>query len=270
MVIPDRTLKGDVNIPQLGIGTWQLKGEACTNAVKMAIEAGYRHIDTAEIYGNEVEVGKGIVESGIDRSELFITSKCWTEHAGAVEDALRASLERLGVEYLDLYLIHWPTDEVPIEETIATLDSCREKGLIRAFGVSNYGPKNLQRALDASSNVAMNQVEFHPFLYQKDLLELCEENGVVLTAYSPIGRGAVIGNEVLESIGKAHGKSAVQVTLRWIIDKGVVAIPKATSEAHIRANLDIFDFELSEEETASIDALNENKRFVDPGFADWS
>jgi 2,5-diketo-D-gluconate reductase B len=271
MEIPTITLKGGISIPQIGLGTWQLKDESCTRSVAHALELGYRHIDTAEIYGNESEVGEAIQTSGVARGDIFITSKAWLEHAGheSMRAAVLGSLERLQTSYLDLYLIHWPTDTVPIEETIGTLAELRDQGLIRAFGVSNYGPENLTRAVDTSEHVAVNQVEFHPFLYQKELLALCKQHDIVLTAYSPIARGAVRGNAVLKRIGEAHGKSEVQVTLRWLLDKGIVVIPKASSRPHLEANLDL-DFTLSKQETAAIDDLNEDKRFVDPGFADWS
>lgn len=272
MDIPTIKLKGAVRIPQVGLGTWQLKGAACTRVVSTALELGYRHIDTAEIYANEAEVGEALRTSGIPRKDLFLTSKAWYEHAdkASVRRALLGSLERLGTTYLDLYLLHWPTHEVPVEETMRALTELRDQGLIRAFGVSNFGPENLGRAVKASRYIAVNQVEFHPFLYQKELLETCAQHGIVLTAYSPIARGAVKGNETLEAIGKAHGKTAVQVTLRWLLDKGVVVIPKASSRPHLEANLQVLDFSLSKRETAAIDALNEDKRFVDPKWADWS
>jgi 2,5-diketo-D-gluconate reductase B len=271
MDIPTLTLKGGIRIPQIGLGTWQLKDASCSRSVAHALELGYRHIDTAEIYGNEAAVGEAIKVSGVPRSELFLTSKVWYEHADevSIRRALLASLEKLGTGYLDLYLIHWPTETVPVEETIRTLAELRDQGLIRAFGVSNYGPENLARAIKTSARVAVNQVEFHPFLHQKELLELCGKHGIILTAYSPIARGAVRGNETLRTIGEAHGKSEVQVTLRWLLDKGIVVIPKASSRPHLEANIDL-DFALSKKETAAIDALNEDKRFVDPGFADWS
>ena len=272
MVVPTLKLKGAVHIPQLGLGTWQLEGAACVRAVTTALELGYRHIDTAEVYGNESQVGEAIRTSGIPRKDLFLTSKVWYEHAdkASLRRALISSLERLGTTYLDLYLLHWPTSAVPVEETVRALTELRDQGLIRALGVSNFGPENLDRAVRSSRYVAVNQVEFHPFLYQKELLEKCAEHGITITAYSPIARGAVKGNETLEAIGNAHGKTAIQVTLRWLLDKEVVVIPKASSQPHLEANLQVFDFSLSKKETAAIDALNEGKRFVDPRWADWS
>lgn len=272
MEVPHLTLKGAIRIPQLGFGTWQLSGDTARKAVENALEIGYRHIDTAEMYRNEAEVGDAIRSSGVPRKELFVTSKVWRDnlHAKNVRRALLASLDRLGLAYLDLYLIHWPNENVPIEETIGALEELKAEGKIRAFGVSNFGPRNLRAALDASSDVACDQVEFHPHLYQRELLAFCENHGVVLTAYSPLARGRVLGDPVLTDIGRAHHKSAAQVALRWIVQLGAVAIPKAASREHAESNFDVFDFELTDEEMERIAAIDESERHVDPGFADWS
>lgn len=184
--------------------------------------------------------------------------------------ALEASLDRLGLEYLDRYLIHWPNAEVPIEETINELELLKTEGRIRAFGVSNFGPRNLRDALTVSPEVACDQVEFHPHLYQHELLAFCENHDVVLTAYSPLARGRVLNDPVLVDIAHAHGVSAAQVALRWIVQLGAIAIPKASSREHAQTNFDVFGFELSDEEMERIAAIDESQRHIDPGFADWS
>ena len=271
MDVPSLRLKGNIKIPQIGLGTWKLSGSQCVRTVRAALELGYRHIDTAQVYENESEIGEAIHSSDVQRSDLFITSKAWFENADQVSlrRSLMLSLERLKTSYLDLFLLHWPTDKVPLEETIRALAELRDQGLIRAFGVSNFGPENLARALRTDRHLAVNQVEFHPFLYQKDLLALCSKSDVILTAYSPIARGHVLGHKTLRAIGEKYGKSEVQVTLRWLLDKGVVVIPKASTREKLAANLDL-DFKLLKKESVMIDALNEDRRFVDPRWADWS
>ena len=257
MTAPMREANGAA-IPILGFGTWKLAGAEARTMTAKAIEIGYRHIDTAVVYRNEAEVGAGIADSGIARDEIFVTTKVWPDDFApdAMRRSVEASLERLGLDHVDLLLLHWPSPDVPLSVSIPALCSLREAGLTRHVGVSNFNAAMIEEAmLIADAPLATNQVEYHPFMTQKAVLAALEDNGMAMTAYSPIARGKVIGHPVLERIGRAHGKSAVQVTLRWLVQQGVVAIPKTASEKNARANLDIFDFALGEPEMAKIHAI---------------
>jgi 2,5-diketo-D-gluconate reductase B len=244
-------------IPAIGLGTAQLTGETCERAVRTALEAGYRHVDTAEYYDNERAVGRGIEAAAVDRDEMFLTTKVWRSNlrADAVRDAARASLDRLDVEYVDLLLIHWPHPRVPVEETLDAMATLREDGLVRHLGVSNFTRTQLAEAIDATTApIVVDQVLYHPYKEQRALQKYCVENDVALTAYSPLARGAVVGDETLTEIGEGYDKTAAQVALRWLVQQeGVVAIPRSKSPEHIEANLAIFDFELTDTEMARID-----------------
>lgn len=261
-------------MPALGLGTFKLTGDTCFQAVRTALALGYRHIDTAAMYGNHREVGRAINQAfsdGVDRSELFITTKVSRDEL-AYDDVLAAcdrALRELRLEYIDLYLIHWPNNDVPLEETFRAFQKLIETGKTRHVGVSNFTRSRLARAIAASDvripnpnpiPIACNQVEYHPYLNQEALLADCRPNGIVLTAYCPLARGKVITDKRLQRIAEAHGKSAAQVTLRWLVQKGIAVIPKASSEAHIRANMDIFDWELSAHEMKHIDAITQAKK----------
>lgn len=263
---------GGEGIPALGFGTWQLQGEACTEAVADALDLGYRHIDTAEAYGNEEEVGRGIRRSGVDRDEIFLTTKVWWKDLSH-DECLRAaeeSLRKLGLFQVDLLLIHWPDPTVPLDEPLEAMQELKNDGKIRHMGVSNFTPSLLEEALDKAP-VVCNQVEYHPFLAQNELLGLAREHGLMLTAYSPLARAKVMEDETLREIGEAHGKSAAQVALRWLLQQDrVAAIPRARSSEHRKENLRVFDFELSDEEMGRIADLDEGLRIIDPDFApDW-
>ena len=259
-------------VPVLGFGTWELTGDDATEGVRDALEIGYRQIDTARSYGNEREVGRGIADSGVPREEIFLTTKVPHDEASAdeVQRDCEESLERLGVDYLDLLLLHWPSPDVPLEETLKALTALRSDGRIRNLGVSNFPAGLLKQALDLAP-VFCNQVEYHPFLDQSRLLELAPANDVLITAYSPLARGRVPDDETLNRIGGAHGKTAGQVALRWLLDQDHVSpIPKASSHERRVENLDVFDFELSADERAEIDALPKDGRIADPSWAaDW-
>ena len=269
-IAPRRELPQGVEAPVVGLGTWQLTGSVCRDVVADALDMGYRHVDTAEAYDNEEDVGRGLADAGVDRSEVFLTTKAWYDHLGEgdLEAACRDSLRRLGTDYVDLYLIHWPSDAVPLEETVEVLGELRDEGLIRAWGVCNFTRSRLE-ALVELGRPAVNQVEIHPFLVQQALYDACEEWDIPLIGYSPLARGRVTGDGVLKEIGEAHGKSAAQVALRWSVDRGRIVIPKASGEAHLRENLDIFDFSLDAEELDRIDALNAGERIIDPEWADF-
>lgn len=262
------TVQG-TEVPKLGFGTWQIRGEDCYASVRDALDLGYRHIDTAQAYGNEDRVGEAIRDSEIDRDEVFLTTKIWKDSL-ASEDVRRTtteSLRKLKTEYVDLLLIHWPVDDVPLEETLDAMIELREQRKVRHIGVSNFTEKLVEGALQHAP-IACNQVEYHPYLDQSNLVEQAADNGMMLTAYSPLGRGKVLGDEDLLEIGSRHGKSPVQVALRWLIQQPpVVAIPKAGTAAHRRANFDIFDFELSEDEMETISAKRGDGRIIHPDWA---
>jgi 2,5-diketo-D-gluconate reductase B len=254
-------------VPKLGFGTWQLSGRECEEAVRDALEIGYRHIDTARIYGNEAEVGRGLAASGVDRTEIFLTTKIGARDfqpsrlRAATEDSLRS----LDTDYVDLLLLHWPSDDLVLEDTLGAMVALRDERKIHQLGVSNFFGDLLRQALDLVP-VFADQVEIHPFLGQPDVLELALERDFMATAYSPLALGKVAQDGTLREIADAHGKSPGQVALRWLLDQpNVSAIPKASSHEHRAENFDVFDFDLSGEERARIDALPEHRRDTDPG-----
>ena len=261
-----------VQVPALGFGTWLVTGQDATDGVREALEIGYRQIDTALAYENEREVGRGIAESGVPRDEIFLTTKVPHDDARAddVERDAEQSLERLGVDQLDLLLLHWPNPDVPLEETLTALNKVRGDGRAKQIGVSNFPAGLLRQALEIAP-VFCNQVEYHPFLDQSRLLDLARENDVLITAYSPLAHGKVPDDETLRGIGAAHGKTAGQVALRWLLDQpGVSPIPKASSSERRRENFDVFDFTLTDEEREQIDKLPKDVRTGNPPWApDW-
>ena len=261
-----------VQVPALGFGTWLVTGQDATDGVREALEIGYRQIDTALAYENEREVGRGIAESGVPRDEIFLTTKVPHDDARAddVERDAEQSLERLGVDQLDLLLLHWPNPDVPLEETLGALNKVREDGRAKQIGVSNFPAGLLRQALEIAP-VFCNQVEYHPFLDQSRLLELARANDVLITAYSPLAHGKVPDDETLRSIGAGHGKTAGQVALRWLLDQpGVSPIPKASSSERRQENFDVFDFTLTDEEREQIDQLPKDVRTGNPPWApDW-
>jgi 2,5-diketo-D-gluconate reductase B len=251
-----QTIKAE-KVPSLGLGTWRLSGEECVRAVERALALGYRHIDTAQIYANEDEVGRAIRNSGVDREEIFLVTKVWTS-SFSYDDVIRStrgSLKKLQTEYVDLLLMHWPNSRVPLEETLGAMRELQVEGSVKHVGVSNFPPSMVEEATQ-HAEIFCNQVEYHPYRAQEELLEQAKEMDYLLTAYSPVAGGAAVNDATLREIGKAHGKTAAQVALRWLIQQEkVVAIPKAASEDHLRSNLDIFDFELSDEEIERVFAL---------------
>jgi len=259
------------HMPALGFGTWELRGRRCTELVRHALALGYRHIDTAPAYDNEAQVGEALADAGVPRGEVFLATKIWMDelHAAGVERSLSRSLERLRTDYLDLLLIHWPNDEVPLEETLQAMQAARTQGLVRAIGVCNFTVPLLQQAVEAlGAPLACNQVEYHPFLSQRPVLEFLRARRMALVAYCPLARGKAARHPVIEDIGKRHARSAAQVTLRWLLDQeGVAAIPKSSDRERCRENLEVFDFELSEVERRALDALGGGTRLIDPSWA---
>ena len=248
-----REIKGE-KVPSLGLGTWRLSGQECVRAVERALDLGYRHIDTAQMYANEGEVGRGIRNSGVDREDIFLVTKVRTSsfsHDDVIRST-RGSLKKLQTEHVDLLLMHWPNPSVPLEETLGAMRELQEEGSVRYIGVSNFPPSMVAEAAQHAT-IFCNQVEYHPYKAQDKLLEQAGEMDYLLTAYSPVARGRVLNDRTLQEIGQAHGKTPAQVTLRWLIQQEkVAAIPKASSEDHLESNLDVFDFELSEEEMVRI------------------
>jgi 2,5-diketo-D-gluconate reductase A len=262
--VPTIDLADGVTIPQFGLGVFQVPPEQTTENVIHGLEAGYRHIDTAEAYGNEAEVGQAIHASGLDRSELFVTTKCFNSHHGydKATKALKDSLGRLEMDHVDLYLIHWPvpSQDLYVETWQAFIDA-QKAGLARSIGVSNFQPDHLRRIVDETGvTPSVNQIELHPYLQQPGLRRDHAERGIVTEAWSPIAQGAVLDDPAITAIAEAHGKTPAQVVLRWHIQLGNVVFPKSVTVERIRENIDIFDFELSGDEMDAIEALDRGQR----------
>lgn len=254
-------------MPQLGLGVWQAKdGHEVKQAVKTAIECGYRLIDTAAVYGNEKGVGQAIADSGVSRSELFITTKVWNADQGYEQTlaALDKSLHRLGLDYVDLYLIHWPVPAKDLYlETWRALEKLYEDGKVKAIGVSNFTIEYLDRLIDESTiTPAVNQIELHPHLSQIKLRDYCKQRGIAVESYSPLGGngGTLLGEPILKQIGDRYDKSPAQVVLRWHLQNKLIVIPKSVSPDRIAQNIDVFDFELNDNDIALIDQLNSDTR----------
>ncbi|HVM19318.1 MAG TPA: aldo/keto reductase [Egibacteraceae bacterium] len=262
---------GGHKVPALGLGTWLLEGAVCRRAVGEALDLGYRHIDTAQIYGNEAEVGQALAASGVDRDELFVTTKVWNDRRRAddVEQSVHDSLRKLGTGYVDLLLIHWPVALDRVGETLQAMVGLQQRELVRHIGVSNFSARHFEEA-HATAPVVCNQVEYHPFLAQDAVLAAARQVDAVVTAYSPLARGTVPEDPTLIDIGRRHGKTPAQVTLRWLLDQdGVMAVPKASGRAHLHDNIDVFDFSLTNEERDRIAGLARGERHVDPPWAIW-
>lgn len=261
--IPTVTLNNGIKMPQVGFGTWKLRfGKQTNEAVVEALEAGYRHFDTARIYLNEKSLGRTLQKSAIARKDLFITTKLWNSDQG-YDSTLKAfdkSLNRLGMDYVDLYLIHWPVPEKRLESWRALVEIYKS-GQAKAIGVSNFTEEHLAELLEHSDVVpAVNQVEFHPFLNQKMLLDYCNTHTIQLEAYSPLVHGRRIDDPAITQIAQTHHKSNAQVILRWNVQLGNVIIPKSTDPERIAQNIDIFDFKLNQAEMVTMEDLNENYR----------
>lgn len=258
-------------IPAIGLGTMTLKEAVCVEIVQAALRAGYTHLDTAERYGNETEVGEGLQASGVKREDVFVTTKVyWTDlAAGDFERSAEASLKRLKLSFVDLLLIHWPNPKVPLAETIAALCQAKRNGLTRHIGVANFTVAMLDEAVRLTKEpLVTNQIEVHPFLDQSKVIAACRRHGLVVTAYCPLARGKVPGNEVLQRIGKAHGKSAAQVALRWLTQRGMIPIPRTSHVERLAENLAVFDFTLAEADMTEIGKLaRADGRCVNPAHA---
>ncbi len=263
-----------IEMPRLGLGTFRLAPEACQVAVESALELGYRHIDTAEMYGNETGVGEAVAASGIRREALHVTTKVWWEHLtpDAMRRACDFSLGRLGLDYVDLYLVHWPARGMDLPRVLETMVALREEGRALAIGVSNFTLPMLKTAIEeVGAPIACNQIEYHPYLSQAPILAYLRSKGVPLTAYAPLAQGTVAESPELQAIGRKHGASAAQVALAWLLEQdGVAAIPKAGRRESQAANLAALELKLDDEDRRAIAALPKDQRRVNPGFApDW-
>ncbi|WP_159005242.1 aldo/keto reductase [Bradyrhizobium sp. S69] len=258
-------------IPAIGLGTWELRGRTCARLVEQALRLGYRHIDTAQVYENEREVGEGLRASGIKRDEVFVTTKVWTTHFAPndLERSTRESLSKLHLAAVDLLLLHWPNPRVPLQETLGALAHVKQVGLARHIGVSNFTVALIEEAVAACPEpLVCDQVEFHPYLDQTKVREACARNGMAVVAYSPVAKGRIKNDETLARIGQAYGKTAAQVCLRWLVQQNVAAIPRTSRIERLSENIDIFDFALSDQEMAELSAMGSAEgRLTNFGFA---
>jgi 2,5-diketo-D-gluconate reductase B len=269
-IVPAIEAKG-ARIPLLGLGTWDLRGRVCARVVEQALRLGYRHIDTAEMYDNEREVGEGFRASGVKRNDVFVTTKIWPSHFAPreLERAARDSLVRLRLSEVDLLLLHWPNPQIPLAETLGALCKVKRDGLARHIGISNFTVALMDEALRLSTEpLVCNQFECHPFLDQSKLIDACRRDGMAVVAYSPIAKGRAGDNETLSRIGAAHKKSAAQVCLRFLVQQNIVVIPRTSKVERLSENAAIFDFALSAREMADIAALaRRDGRLVNSTFS---
>jgi 2,5-diketo-D-gluconate reductase B len=246
------------HIPLIGLGTWDLRGRTCARLVEQALRLGYRHVDTAEMYDNEREVGEGLRASAVSRDAVFITTKVWPSHFAPreLERSAKDSLVRLRLSEIDLLLLHWPNPQIPLSETLGALCKVKRMGLVRHIGVSNFTVALIEQAVKLTDEpLVCNQVEMHAFLDQSKVLAACRRHGMAVVAYSPIARGGVKNDKLLAAIGKAHGKSAAQVALRFLVQHGIAVIPRTSRIERLTENLAIFDFALTDAEMAEIAGL---------------
>lgn len=259
------------NIPLLGLGTWDIRGDVCRRIVEQAIRLGYRHVDTAAAYENEREVGEGVRNSGVPRDELFVTTKVWYSNL-APADLLRSareSLVKLRLDYVDLLLIHWPNESVPLDQTISALCKAKRDGMAKNIGISNFTTALIDQAVRYSTEpIAANQVEMHVYLDQSKVMEACKREGIAVTAYCPIARGKAGGDPALRKIAQTHGKSEAQICLRYLVQQGIVVIPRTSKVERLDENAAIFDFSLSAAEMAELRKLaRPDGRMVNPSWA---
>jgi len=267
-----KKLSNGIEMPRLGLGVWRVEESDATDSVKWAIENGYRLIDTAAVYKNEKGVGEGIRQSGIKREDLFVTTKLWNADQGydSAHQAFNESLERLGVDYVDLYLIHWPV-EGKFNDSWRAMEEIYESGRAKAIGVSNFHQHHIEELMTTSKIKPMvDQIELHPTLTQVELRDYLAGEGIAVEAWSPLGQGKILQNPTLVEIGKKHNKTAAQVIIRWHLQSDIIVIPKSVHEERIKENYDVFDFELTDEEIGQINALNIDERLgADPDNFDF-
>jgi len=271
MAIPTVTLPSGDELPTVGVGTWELDGDTVQGSVRAGLDAGYGHVDTAEGYFNEAEIGAVLDE--YDREDVFLTSKVLPKHLAyeSVIEACEASLDRLGTDYLDLYLVHWPNPAVSIRETMDAMAHLHEEGLVKNVGVSNFSAYQLSAAQHVSDvPIAVNQIEFHPWFQRPDLLTYCRETDTVVEAAAPLARTDVFEDEVVQELADEHEKSPAQIVLKWAIERDVVVLPRSSSPDHVRENLDLFDWDLPASDLERLDDRDRNYPVYDTPANDWS
>jgi 2,5-diketo-D-gluconate reductase B len=264
-------LNENVQIPILGFGTYQLRGDECRQAVGTALEVGYRHIDTADRYQNHSAIANAIRESGVARQDIFLTTKIWwdRQHYDQVMSDANRFLEELQTDYIDLLLIHWPNRKIPLTETVKAFTELKDRGVIKAIGVSNFNIHHLTDALNMGLQITNNQIEFHPSLNQKEMIRFANEHRIVLTAYSPLAQGQDLNIPLLLELAEKYHRSVSQVILNWIMSKNIVAIPRSSSRQYIEDNFQSLRWQLGVEDIEKIDQIGGTNRINDPGFGDF-
>lgn len=271
MTTPLVRLPSGDKIPIVGAGTWDIGGDTVRDSVRAALDAGYTHIDTAEGYMNEAEIGEVVADH--DREEMFLTSKILPSNLNydSVINSCEASLEKLGTDYLDLYLIHWPNPAISLRETLNAMEQLHDQGMVRNIGVSNFSAYQLSCAHHVSDiPIAVNQIEFHPWLQRPDLFDYCRETETVIEAAAPLARTEVLGGETVQDLAEEYGKTSAQIVLRWGVEKGVVVMPKSTSADHIQGNIELFDWELDESDHQRLDEIDRDQPVYDTPARDWT
>jgi diketogulonate reductase-like aldo/keto reductase len=271
MTTPSVRLPSGDKIPIVGAGTWDIGGDTVRDSVRAALDADYTHIDTAEGYMNEAEIGEVVADH--DREEMFLTSKILPSNLNydSVINSCEASLEKLGTDYLDLYLIHWPNPAISLRETLNAMEQLHDQGMVRNIGVSNFSAYQLSCAHHVSNiPIAVNQIEFHPWLQRPDLFDYCRETETVIEAAAPLARTEVLGGKTVQDLAEEYGKTSAQIVLRWGVEKGVVVMPKSTSADHIQGNIELFDWELDESDHQRLDEIDRDQPVYDTPARDWT
>ncbi|WP_096394485.1 aldo/keto reductase [Halorubrum trapanicum] len=272
MTVPTKTLPSGAELPALGLGTYDLNDGETADSVRAALDAGYTHIDTAEGYHNEAAVGDALAASGVDREDVFLTSKVLAKNLNyeSVIESCEASLDRLGVDYIDLYLIHWPNPAISLRETLRAMAELRDRGLVRDVGVSNFSAYQLSCAHHVSDvPIAVNQIEFHPWLQRPDLVDYCRESDTVVEAAAPLARTDVFGDEVVAELAEKYDKHPAQVVIRWAVDRGVVPLPRSSTPDHVRANAET-DWKLDDTDRRRLDERDRDAPVYDTPARDWT
>ncbi len=271
MAIPTTTLSSGDELPMAGIGTWRLSGDTVRESVRAGLDAGYGHVDTAEGYKNEREIGDALAE--YDRDDFFLTSKVLPKNLSyeSVIRSCEASLERLGTDYLDMYLVHWPNPAISLRETLDAMETLHDRGMIRNVGVSNFTTYQLSAARHISDvPIAVNQIEYHPWCTQDEVVEYCRETDTVIEAAAPLARTEIFADETIQEVADKYDRSPPQIVLKWSVENDVVVLPRSSSPDHVRANLDLFDWTLDDEDHARIDAIEHHQPVYDSGPRDWT
>ncbi|WP_135363572.1 aldo/keto reductase [Halosimplex halophilum] len=271
MTVPTQTLPSGDELPQVGYGTWNIGGETVKEGVRAALDAGYGHVDTAEGYKNEAEIGEALAE--YDREDVFLTSKVLPKNLNydSVIESCRDSLDRLGTDYLDLYLIHWPNPAISLRETLDAMATLHDEGLVRNVGVSNFSAYQLSCAHHISDvPIAVNQIEFHPWLQRPDLVEYCRETDTVVEAAAPLARTEVFEDEAVQQLADEYDRHPAQIVLKWAVERDIVVLPKSSSPDHVESNLNLFDWSMADEDLETLDGRDRDEPVYDHPARDWS